>query len=281
MTSDAKIGLLLGLGFIFIIALIINGLPKFGKNENNNELTTNLVNLQDDLHGIAARERKAREAFNHINLPQKQPLKVENSFVTNEGIRSIIPLPNNTETNSQKVKFASAQSLSETEQKQFSKSRPARTSSGKTYIVCEGDNLAVIAKKFYGTEEGNRHVNIARIFNVNRGLMKSSDEIYVGQKIVIPPLLASATDKSGHGSVFPATMFKKVESIGHRNLKTDNHKKTQNSRYVVREGDSLWRIASEQLGQGSRYAEIAKLNAGSLDDEDDLVVGMHLKIPVQ
>ena len=42
MTSDAKIGLLLGLVFIFIIAFIINGLPKFGHNSNNNDSTCTL-----------------------------------------------------------------------------------------------------------------------------------------------------------------------------------------------------------------------------------------------
>ncbi len=76
-------------------------------------------------------------------------------------------------------------------------------------------------------------------------------------------------------------MFKKVESIGRRYLKTASQKENQSDKYVVQEGDSLWRIADKQLGEGSRYAEIAKLNAGSLNDEDDLVVGMHLKIPVQ
>jgi nucleoid-associated protein YgaU len=43
----------------------------------------------------------------------------------------------------------------------------------------------------------------------------------------------------------------------------------------------LWRIAAEKLGDGSRYKEIAKLNAGVLDGEDNLVVGMRLKIPAR
>jgi len=49
----------------------------------------------------------------------------------------------------------------------------------------------------------------------------------------------------------------------------------------VREGDSLWRIAAERLGNGSRYNEIAKLNADVLDDEDTLAVGMRLRLPGQ
>ena len=49
--------------------------------------------------------------------------------------------------------------------------------------------------------------------------------------------------------------------------------------YVVRDGDSLWEIASKYLGNGSRYCEITRLNTNILSDEDDLVVGMRLKLP--
>jgi nucleoid-associated protein YgaU len=49
----------------------------------------------------------------------------------------------------------------------------------------------------------------------------------------------------------------------------------------VREGDNLWRIAAERFGDGSRYKEISKLNADILKDEDNLVVGMRLKLPTQ
>ncbi|HUU19257.1 MAG TPA: hypothetical protein VMW72_19055 [Sedimentisphaerales bacterium] len=52
MTSDAKVGLLLGLVFIFTIAFIINGLPKFingsdsnAINQHNNELRTKLSSI--------------------------------------------------------------------------------------------------------------------------------------------------------------------------------------------------------------------------------------------
>ena len=42
MTSDAKIGLLLGLVFIFIIAFIINGLPGLSQDSHNNTLTAEI-----------------------------------------------------------------------------------------------------------------------------------------------------------------------------------------------------------------------------------------------
>jgi nucleoid-associated protein YgaU len=49
----------------------------------------------------------------------------------------------------------------------------------------------------------------------------------------------------------------------------------------VKEGDSLWSISAELLGDGSRYKEISKLNSGVLNNDDELAVGMRLRIPAQ
>ena len=58
MTSDAKIGLLLGLVFIFVIAFVINGLPGLHHKDDSNKLTTNMVGLQNSPSGIGANERR-------------------------------------------------------------------------------------------------------------------------------------------------------------------------------------------------------------------------------
>ncbi len=72
MGSDAKIGLLLGLVFIFIIAFIINGLPKFRSGANNSELTTNMVSYTNEPPGIADKERKVQESLDFMSPPGKQ-----------------------------------------------------------------------------------------------------------------------------------------------------------------------------------------------------------------
>ena len=63
MTSDAKIGLLLGLVFIFVIAFVINGLPSFRDATNSSELTTNMVSSQRQSWGIGTNERKIQEGI--------------------------------------------------------------------------------------------------------------------------------------------------------------------------------------------------------------------------
>ncbi len=284
MTSDAKIGLLLGLVFIFIIAFIINGLPRFRSNTNNNELTTNMVSSPNDSMGIAAKERKAQAVFDLVErVPQERADKVPVVSKNEGAVRFKMPFSQGTsavkddlivETANDRFKPAAPESDTN-EKNKVNKPKPALP---KTYVVSKGDNLAIIAQKFYGPDAGNKKINITRIFEANRKLLKSLDEIYVGQKLTIPPLI----DKSA--SVFSESLFDKVKSIGRKLTSDDPPKAPRASRseqYVIREGDSLWRIAVEQLGDGTRYKEISELNADTLGNEDYLTVGMSLRIPAR
>lgn len=53
---------------------------------------------------------------------------------------------------------------------------------------------------------------------------------------------------------------------------------TQSVDYVIKEGDSFWKIADEQLGNGIRWEEILPLNP-TLNKDSVLVVGAKIKIP--
>jgi len=280
MASDAKIGLLLGLVFIFIIALIINGLPSFREDGSNNQLTTNMVSLQNNPPAIAAKERGV------INLREavgKKPAQVELPSADNQDVLPTTAVPESAlvvkETTAVEAIAAAAQAVAAKDESYKTDANGAIPP--KIYVVNEGDSLAGIARKFYGSREGSKKINIARIFDVNRKLLKSPDEIRVGQKLIIPPLLASVPDKGKIANVLSGTEFTKVESVGKRHLLANGRQAEQNSGYVVREGDSLWQIAAEQLGNGSRCSEIAELNAGVLDGEDNLSVGMRLKMPAR
>jgi len=91
MTSDAKIGLLLGLVFIFIIAFAINGLPRF--RSNSSELTTNMVSSPDSL-GIGGKERKAQEVFDWTKQDKEEPIEeVRATVEEKENVRFKMPLP--------------------------------------------------------------------------------------------------------------------------------------------------------------------------------------------
>ncbi len=279
MTSDAKIGLLLGLVFIFIIAFIINGLPRFRSNTNNNELTTNMVNSQNDSIGIAARERKAQGVFNRAQrIKRERADEAQTSSDNQAKIRYQVPLSGD-DSVVKAVNVKPAVPASVTNKKtRVNKTTPVKLDLPKIYVVSKGDNLAVIAQKFYGPETGNKKINVARIFEANRKLLKSPDEVYEGQKLTIPLLKDKAE------SVFPKSLFEKVKSISRKLTSSDTPKTPsakRNRQYVVREGDSLWQIAAAQLGDGTRYEEISELNTDILEDEDDIPIGLCLRMPAR
>lgn len=267
MTSDAKIGLLLGLVFIFIIAFIINGIPTFDRERNNNELTTNMVESQNTPPGIATSQRKVTRQVitpqirSITPLPKTAP-QPEEPTKTIEIKRPLEPAPTPTP-----VTVAAA------------KPKPQRTKPAgpKIYVVKDGDSLAAIALKVYGKKQGNRQVNVDKIFNANRKILAYPDEIFVSQRLVIPPLKESALEKKT-SPTDDENLFQKVASIGKRHLPSAAPAK-KNSYYVVAEGDSLWEIAADKLGDGSRYTEITRLNTDVIDDEDNLIVGTRLKLP--
>jgi len=113
MTSDAKIGLLLGLIFIFVIAFIINGLPSLRPQTTKGE-PGSVMPGQDDRIDVAEATRKAQETINWGELIDQQteeargpvtatksvelttsPTPEQDMTADNarEGVRSILPMP--------------------------------------------------------------------------------------------------------------------------------------------------------------------------------------------
>lgn len=286
MTSDAKIGLLLGLVFIFIIAFLINGLPSLSSDINNNELTTNMTSSQNGPPALGARERKVSlEVINALELVKNHPTsELKTSPPQNQVVRFTTPLPSArpvVKQTTQPPLHVLEWPKPQPEKILLNRTKEDKTPKPQTYFVTEGDSLAFIALKFYGPQDGNKKVNIGRIFEANRTVLKSPDQIYPGQKLLIPPLVASGQDKSRVAGVFSAELFEKVKSVGAKHLSTPITQKRQNRTYVVQEYDSLWQIAVEQLGSGARYTEIAELNTDIINDEDTLAVGTRLKMPAR
>lgn len=277
MTRDAKIGLLLGLAFIFMIAFIINGLP--GSRPDSNELTTTMANFPNNPPGLAARER---EVINRTESIRREPTEVPTPPIGDPSIRYQRTLPQNPviPDESYKVEPVVPGPVND-KQTDIRKSETVKPALPRIYVVTDGDNLASIAKKFYGPEEGNKQANILRIFEANRKILESPDDIYVGQKLVIPPLPGSAPNKAKSKGIFSSEIFKKVVSIGREHLSKKSRRAEQSKLYTVRDDDNLWRIAAEQLGDGSRYKEIVRLNADTLEDEDFVPVGTRLKLPAR
>lgn len=251
MTTDAKVGLLLGLVFIVIIAFLINGLPDFLKASDGSEL------VRASASGFQGRsviigeqaQRAVEDVPSGVLLRVSEPPKDTHVVHVFESNKSTL-VPSETEVPTP-----------------WSEETKAGV---RTYIVQPGDNLGKIAPKVYGTELGNKVATVEKIILANKQNLKSPDDIVPGQKLVIPPLSSvQVLDES----VFPDSMFERV-----KNAFTRKDKPTSRQ-YVVQDGDSLWQIAERVLGDGNRYKEIVELNTNVITDADDLSVGMHLKLP--
>lgn len=61
-----------------------------------------------------------------------------------------------------------------------------------------------------------------------------------------------------------------------------NNKVKENTKmvtYIVVKGDSLWSIANKQLGDGTRYIEIYKINRNTIKNSDMIYIGQKLVLP--
>lgn len=204
MAVNAKIGLLLGLVFVFVLAFVLNSTPHSGDRKGNNDLAPVMVEgppgIKPEIPPDALPPQPGPQ-----RLPEGTPHGAASqgpAAQTAERYRTVLPEIAAIEKSSPAVEPP----------------KPAPAPAVVRYIVCEGDSLAYIARNFYGPQQGNKRENVLRIFEANRGILKSPDEIDVGQELVIPPLEAPQPQTNAEPSIFPDTMFEKVESIGRKPL---------------------------------------------------------------
>ncbi len=284
MTSDAKIGLLLSLIFIFIIAFIINGLPNFFRGTDSNKLTQDYLNKlrsydSDITHG-------AREAVEVIsNLGRVKGVEAgesrgnkDNSIRYEQSLPRVGPAVSDSRATNMAASLLPVDGRLRETQSAYSV-KPSRP---KFYVVKDDDSLSTIAEKFYGPKEGCKKQSIEMIFKANKSVLSSPDLIAVGQRLFIPPLKSLNERPRQVIAESGQRLFERADELGSKSLSLASTVQTKSGRYreyVVKEGDSLWKIAKEQLGNPGRYVEIARLNKDIIEDEEQLVVGIHIKMP--
>lgn len=276
MTTDAKIGLLLALVFIVAITFVINGLPDFLSKKDKADVTSNYINHYNrpDEPGIV--DRSSREAAAVLNkkivsVPSAQAIEVNSA--QNSTYQTILPAASEVVKSSMPETAPQQIAIVETPPAApvLIESLPAAKVTETTYEVTDGDSLAFIAQKFYGEDAGNKLVNIKKIYEANKKTLKSMNELQVGQKLVIPPL------SEKEQTLISTGLFEKIQSSSKTVPATKESKNTKE--YVIKEQDTLWKIAAKQLGDGGRYQEIADLNKSI--NPDNIVVGTKIKLPAK
>jgi nucleoid-associated protein YgaU len=127
----------------------------------------------------------------------------------------------------------------------------------RQYTAREGDTVSRMAAKFLG---GNTRANRQAIIDANPALQDDPDTVIVGKTYVIPTSVGASTPIGRNSPAAAAGYF-----------------------YTVKEGDSLWRIANDELGDPSAVEAIKALNETILrgDDHDVVIPGMRLRLPAR
>lgn len=132
----------------------------------------------------------------------------------------------------------------------------------REYLVKPGDSLSKIARQFYGSD---RDGVVRALGEANRDRIKSLDGLAAGQTILVPGVQELVGGGPASQDRSPAAMAPK-RGTGERV-------------YAVRQGDTLSSIARNELGQVSRWREIRDLNRDRLPDPDKVLPGMKLRLP--
>ena len=282
MTSDTKIGLLLGLVFIFVIAFLINGVPGVPMGRVSNELTHNMAFSGADTQRIGENVRQVGK-----QMAPPLPRSVgqggfgfrgprAGSLPDTSIIRSTAPIPSDL---AKRVERVLGENRAQKQAEEIAKAQGlgdvTRSVPPRTYIVKSGDILDTIAVKWYGDREGNVQATRDRLYAANRHRLSSPNELQIGQELIIP-LLKSAAPESLQ------RVTRAVGGVG--DPRPDDRPKTEKTSrrsYKVEDGDSLWKIAAKLLGDGNRYSDILRLNKSQLGNTDKVHPGMRLRLPSQ
>jgi LysM repeat protein len=321
MTRETKIGLLVGLAFIIVIGILLSDynrneiqnapLPQVADNvrsstatmhnqSNQNEIVpppapifpARTVPTPEDLHqrtviaiGPGAGPTSL-EASEHHRVDTGQPPVVGDDNNPQPGTdpqqRIVIspqggPLAGIPDT----IPVGPRQPLP-APQPPIAPAPPAPTVNGaRQYVAVAGDTVNKLAGRFLG---GNTKANREAIMAINPSLKANPNNVIVGKVYMIPAkgtvAVAAAAPAPGApvvaaprpdapvkpAPVVPAPVAAAAAPGGF---------------YTVKENDNLWRIAADQLGDGSQWEKIKELNADILKGREALRPNMRLRLPAK
>jgi nucleoid-associated protein YgaU len=125
----------------------------------------------------------------------------------------------------------------------------------ETYIVQQGDTYMTISDKFYGTSL------------LYTALARHNQQQGVGWR-----------PAEGVVIEVPTAEYLRMKYGETANRRLDSQNSTV--RYIVQEGDTIFRLATDKLQDSTRWREIYAINADRLQDVRDLRPGMEILLPV-
>ncbi|MGD0461542.1 MAG: LysM peptidoglycan-binding domain-containing protein [Tepidisphaeraceae bacterium] len=141
--------------------------------------------------------------------------------------------------------------------------KPTAVVGPSRYTAQPGDSVSRMAAKFLGS---NSRANLQAIIDANPSLQDDPDRVIAGQSYVIPAARQTALAPSTP-TVIPTPGPAGRGGNGREYF------------YTVQDGDSLWQIANDELGDPSAVDAIKELNASLLKGKDTVIPGMKLRLP--
>jgi nucleoid-associated protein YgaU len=195
--------------------------------------------------------------------------------VQNNGAENAAPdqaLANVAQRHGESVVPANIDGSSSQTQNESAPPAPVQVVAGpKQYRAEDGDTVSRMALKFLG---GNTRANREAIINANPSLQDDPDKVIVGKMYKIPVRgQANNTDNA-------VAMNQNDDSANPPSPETTS---SAGYFYTVQEGDSLWAIANDQLGDPGAVDKIKQMNESVLkgDNHDVVIPGMKLRLPAK
>ena len=281
MTADAKVGLLLGLFLIALIAFLINGFPTFLQSATAEDVVKTTSIVAPSGPDLVIDHRVTETATRLLpGVPLRATEPPQEVIVLDSGSQLA---PVNAAPVDTPVEPQPTPAVAITEQVQrlplpTPTVQPKTATKNREHIVERGETLASIAQKYYGPEEGNRRVVIQSLYEANKEVLSSPDRVVVGNKLTIPPLAGAAAPQPSATE----SLLQRFSNVFERSATPPQTNRTaapRTAEYVVQPGDSLWKIAEKTLGDGRRFEVLVELNKDRLKSADDVVAGMKLIVP--
>jgi nucleoid-associated protein YgaU len=133
----------------------------------------------------------------------------------------------------------------------------------REYTAQSGDSVSKMAAKFFGA---NTKANREAIIHANPSLQQDANKVIVGRTYRIP----SSSNTSVAASVQAPKANTSAAIVPASNTEYW---------YTVQDGDSLWRIANDQLGDAGAIASIKELNKDILKGGETVQPNMKLRLP--
>lgn len=273
MTRETKIGLLVGLAFIIVIGILLSD---YNRIENPALLTAVAENVRTGAstpHNNSTRDEivvPPTPPTPAHPVPTREEVKQETKIAIGFSPAPVKPAP---ASSGSKADASGGNNSPPAAGEQDHAAPPAKpidpphapqtVNGARQYIAIAGDTVSKLAGRFLGA---NTRTNREAILALNPALKANPNNVIVGRVYMIPAKPGAAPTAPAPKTAVAIAPPTPAETSGQTS-------------YTVKDNDSLWRIAEDQLGDGASWVAIRDLNRDILKGGDSVRKGMRLRLP--